>query len=327
MLLREFRIVMPFTLDEYQVGQGYCTCKASLQETGGGEGVEFVKNEPFSGKPLLGGKYNKGQYTYKIYRLNSPMTGPHEDPRLIKGYKRERGPLSDVKYWRSTCKPVMCCYKLVTIEFIWWGLQTRIESWGLTMEMKIFTKFHRQVYCTQDEWIEMTMAEVREMERQTKEILEAQMKEAELRGDYTNLSAEDKQAAWSKAMKSVVAEKKSTLSVGASSIRGGMFDMPQFALESVNSTVDDDDDDEGTVTDDLSTMGRAGMPTSSSELAADQTRPRGGSSSNLTEEPMTGQKEATSTQQRTSDSSSSARHEDEQETDSELVEPFASILF
>ena len=25
-------------------------------------------------------------------------------------------------------KPIMCCYKLVTCEFIWWGLQGRVES-------------------------------------------------------------------------------------------------------------------------------------------------------------------------------------------------------
>jgi len=30
---------------------------ASLEETGGGEGVEVLKNEPFTDKPLLNGKY------------------------------------------------------------------------------------------------------------------------------------------------------------------------------------------------------------------------------------------------------------------------------
>ncbi|KAL1483801.1 hypothetical protein MTO96_032950 [Rhipicephalus appendiculatus] len=36
-------------------------------------GVGVIKNEPFEGKELLGGKYNKGQYTYKIYHLDSKM--------------------------------------------------------------------------------------------------------------------------------------------------------------------------------------------------------------------------------------------------------------
>lgn len=54
---------------QYQVGQLYSVAEASKNETGGGEGIEVLKNEPFEGVPLLGGKFNKGQYTYKIYHL------------------------------------------------------------------------------------------------------------------------------------------------------------------------------------------------------------------------------------------------------------------
>lgn len=43
--------------------------EASKNETGGGEGVEVIKNEPFEDVSLLGGKFTKGQYTYKIYHL------------------------------------------------------------------------------------------------------------------------------------------------------------------------------------------------------------------------------------------------------------------
>jgi phosphatidylinositol transfer protein alpha isoform len=43
--------------------------EASKNETGGGEGVEVIKNEPFSNFPLLAGKFSKGQYTYKIYHF------------------------------------------------------------------------------------------------------------------------------------------------------------------------------------------------------------------------------------------------------------------
>lgn len=45
--------------------QLYATAMASKNSTGGGEGVEVVKNEPYE-KPG-----EKGQYTYKIYRLES----------------------------------------------------------------------------------------------------------------------------------------------------------------------------------------------------------------------------------------------------------------
>lgn len=47
--------------------------EASKNNTGGGEGIEVLKNEPFKDYPLLGGKYSAGQYTYKIYHLASKV--------------------------------------------------------------------------------------------------------------------------------------------------------------------------------------------------------------------------------------------------------------
>ncbi|CAD6995712.1 unnamed protein product [Ceratitis capitata] len=41
--------------------------------------------------------------------------------------------------------PVMTCYKLVTCEFKWFGLQTRIENFIQKSERRLFTNFHRQV--------------------------------------------------------------------------------------------------------------------------------------------------------------------------------------
>lgn len=47
------------------LAQLYATAFASKEQTGGGEGVEVIKNEPYE-------KENeKGQYTYKIFRLAS----------------------------------------------------------------------------------------------------------------------------------------------------------------------------------------------------------------------------------------------------------------
>ncbi|XP_064391749.1 phosphatidylinositol transfer protein alpha isoform-like isoform X2 [Halichondria panicea] len=68
MLIREFRVVMPLTLEEFQVGQLYSVAEASKNETGGGEGVEIIKNEPCD-HPELG----KGQFTHKIYHLASKV--------------------------------------------------------------------------------------------------------------------------------------------------------------------------------------------------------------------------------------------------------------
>lgn len=59
------------SVEEYQVGQLWSVAEASKQETGGGEGVEVLKNEPFKDFPLLNGRYSSGQYTHKIYHLQS----------------------------------------------------------------------------------------------------------------------------------------------------------------------------------------------------------------------------------------------------------------
>lgn len=38
----------------------------------------------------------------------------------------ERGPLR--RGWQDEVKPMMCCYKLVTVNFKYFGLQTKVES-------------------------------------------------------------------------------------------------------------------------------------------------------------------------------------------------------
>ncbi|KAI4791148.1 hypothetical protein KUCAC02_034177, partial [Chaenocephalus aceratus] len=58
------RIVLPVSVEEYQVGQLYAVAEASKNETGGGEGVEVIDNEPYEKDG------EKGQYTHKIYHLN-----------------------------------------------------------------------------------------------------------------------------------------------------------------------------------------------------------------------------------------------------------------
>ena len=43
------------------MAQLYSVAEASKNETGGGEGVEVIKNEPYDNVPLLNGKFNAGQ--------------------------------------------------------------------------------------------------------------------------------------------------------------------------------------------------------------------------------------------------------------------------
>lgn len=52
-----------FLFLQYQVGQLYSVAEASKNETGGGEGVEVLVNEPYEKDG------EKGQYTHKIYHL------------------------------------------------------------------------------------------------------------------------------------------------------------------------------------------------------------------------------------------------------------------
>ena len=104
-----------------------------------------------------------------------------EDPQKFNSSKTGRGPLTTPN-WRDEVDPVMTCYKLVTIEFKWFGLQNKVESFIATTERRLFLNFHRQVFCWTDKWHGMTMQDIRELEDKTKDELEAQRKTGEVRG-------------------------------------------------------------------------------------------------------------------------------------------------
>ena len=53
---------------QYQIGHLYSFAEASKIETGGGEGVEVIANEPYNDTE---GTLGKGQYTHKIYHVAS----------------------------------------------------------------------------------------------------------------------------------------------------------------------------------------------------------------------------------------------------------------
>lgn len=123
---------------------------------------------------------------------------------------------------QSDC-PHMCAYKLVTVKFRWWGLQTKVENFihkvnavcaGRVLflfwtaegnivtcsfvllqvkagnqslfpvskppvclfysqqEKRIFTNFHRQLFCWIDRWVGLTMEDIRRMEEETQKELE-----------------------------------------------------------------------------------------------------------------------------------------------------------
>ena len=48
------------------------------------------------------------------------------DPSLFHSVKTGRGPLKCD--WTKAAKPLMCCYKLVEVDFSVFGLQTKVEN-------------------------------------------------------------------------------------------------------------------------------------------------------------------------------------------------------
>ncbi|KAF7711235.1 cytoplasmic phosphatidylinositol transfer protein 1-like isoform X1 [Silurus meridionalis] len=243
MLMKEYRICMPLTVEEYRIGQLYMISKHSHEQSERGEGVEVVQNEPFE-DPTHG----HGQFTEKRVYLNSklpswaravvprifyvtekawnyypytiteytcsflPKFSIHietkyednkgsndnifeselkdqerevcfvdiaydeiperyykesEDLRYFKSEKTSRGMLQEG--WRDTETPIMCSYKLVTVKFEVWGLQTRVEQFVHKVVRDVLLLGHRQAFAWVDEWIDMTMDEVREYERRSQE--------------------------------------------------------------------------------------------------------------------------------------------------------------
>ncbi|XP_014069524.2 phosphatidylinositol transfer protein alpha isoform [Salmo salar] len=264
MLIKEFRVILPISVEEYQVGQLYSVAETSKNETGGGEGVEVLKNEPYEKDG------EKGQYTHKIYHLHSkvpnyvrilaPSTAlnihekawnaypycrtvitneymkdnflikietwhkpdmgvqdnvhgldpdqwkktevvyidiadktqvdvkdykPKEDPAIFKSEKTGRGPLGP--NWKkelpsNTNSPHMCAYKLVTVNFKWWGVQNKIENFIQKQEKRLFTKFHRQLFCLIDKWIGLTMEDIRRIEEETQKELDEMREKDPVKG-------------------------------------------------------------------------------------------------------------------------------------------------
>jgi hypothetical protein len=66
----------------------------------------------------------------------------------------------------------MCAYKLVTIKFKFFGIQTKVESFIENAQWGILLKFHKQVFTLIDEWIGLNMEDIRRMEAEFKKELD-----------------------------------------------------------------------------------------------------------------------------------------------------------
>ncbi|XP_054027896.1 membrane-associated phosphatidylinositol transfer protein 1 [Dryobates pubescens] len=255
MLIKEYHILLPMSLEEYQVAQLYMIQKKSREESSGeGSGVEILANRPYTDGP--GGN---GQYTHKIYHVGShipswfrallpkaalqveeeswnaypytrtrytcpfvekfsieietyyrPDAGQHtnifnlsaaekrqrildtidivrdpispgeykpeEDPKLYHSAKTGRGPLGDDWLETAAGGPLMCAYKLCKVEFRYWGMQSKIEQFIHDVGLrKVMLRAHRQAWCWQDEWTDLTMEDIRQLEEETARMLAQKM--------------------------------------------------------------------------------------------------------------------------------------------------------
>ncbi|XP_037257639.1 membrane-associated phosphatidylinositol transfer protein 1 isoform X1 [Falco rusticolus] len=255
MLIKEYHILLPMSLEEYQVAQLYMIQKKSREESSGeGSGVEILANRPYADGP--GGS---GQYTHKVYHVGShipswfrallpkaalqveeeswnaypytrtrytcpfvekfsieietyyrPDAGqqtnvfnlsaaekrqrildtidivrdpispgeykPEEDPKLYHSAKTGRGPLGDDWLEAATGGPLMCAYKLCKVEFRYWGMQSKIEQFIHDVGLrKVMLRAHRQAWCWQDEWTDLTMEDIRQLEEETARMLAQKM--------------------------------------------------------------------------------------------------------------------------------------------------------
>ena len=63
-----------------------------------------------------------------------------EDPKKFLSKKTGRGQLKT--NWVESQKPIMCAYKLVSVEFKWFGLQSKIEKFIMNVNsLGIFSSF------------------------------------------------------------------------------------------------------------------------------------------------------------------------------------------
>uniref|UniRef100_A0A8C5I8M2 Phosphatidylinositol transfer protein membrane associated 1 n=1 Tax=Junco hyemalis TaxID=40217 RepID=A0A8C5I8M2_JUNHY len=102
---------------------------------------------------------------------------PEEDPKLYHSSKTGRGPLGDDWLEAAAASgPLMCAYKLCKVEFRYWGMQSKIEQFIHDVGLrKVMLRAHRQAWCWQDEWTDLTMEDIRQLEEETARMLAQKM--------------------------------------------------------------------------------------------------------------------------------------------------------
>lgn len=96
------------------MGQLYSVAEASKNETGGGEGVEVLVNEPYEKDDG-----EKGQYTHKIYHLQSKV------PTFVRMLAPEGALNIHEKAWNA----YPYCRTVITNEYMKEDFLIKIETW------------------------------------------------------------------------------------------------------------------------------------------------------------------------------------------------------
>ena len=76
----------------------------------------------------------------------------------------------------------MTCYKFVSVDFRWFGLQAKVESFILGHYQEMLLALHQHIWCWMDKWQPLTLEEMHRIEEETKRRLDAQIKDNKKRG-------------------------------------------------------------------------------------------------------------------------------------------------
>jgi len=87
-----------------------------------------------------------------------------EDPRFFHSQKTSHGALRG--NWKANAKTLMCSYKLVSVNFSYWGLQSKVEAMLQDVIRSIYLTTHRQIYVWLDEWINLSMKDLLKLDEE-----------------------------------------------------------------------------------------------------------------------------------------------------------------
>ncbi len=113
-VIKEYRIPLPISVDEYQIGQLYAVAEASKNETGGGDGIEVVENKP-ENHPEFG----ECQYTYKVVHLENK----------VPGYIRLVAPKGSLQIHEKAWNAYPFCRTMYSNEYMGDSFHIVIDTW------------------------------------------------------------------------------------------------------------------------------------------------------------------------------------------------------